>query len=343
MKLSAICTRTVAAWMGLGLLAGAAQAETLSFATWQPEASQSLHTISLKWFADELEKRTDGEHSLRIHWGGTVAGIAEIGDAVETGVADMGDLVVPYHPDKLPLNNVISFFWPQPKSPLELGRLMQELHEEYPPFTEELARYNLDLIALRPLAPYGILCREPVRSLEEFAGKRIRSYGVALPAVIEALGAVPVSMSTVETYESLERGILDCTPIEPILGRSWNYDQVATNFIDVPMGASWGQFIVINQDVQERLPEDLRMVLDELGDDYLEYFSEEQVRLTQEVREEWTARDDFEIIDIPDEEFLEAVLDDPRVKQVRQDWIALGNEAGVPAEDIAAQLSFEMP
>jgi hypothetical protein len=45
-----------------------------------------------------------------------------------------------------------------------------------------------------------------VRSVADFEGKRIRAFGIALPAAIQAIGGVPVSMSTVETYEALERG-----------------------------------------------------------------------------------------------------------------------------------------
>lgn len=321
--------------------AGPASAETLDFATWQPEASTSLHATSLHWFADELEKRTDGAHELNIHWGGTVAGISEIGNAVENGLADMGDLVVPYFPDQYPLNNAISFFWPQPRTPIELSEMMAGLHETYPEFSQELERYNLKLIGLRPLGNYGMMCRKPVRSMDDFKGLRIRSYGVALPAVIEAIGGVPASMSTVEIYEGLERGVVDCAPIEPILARGWKYDEVAKYFIDVPLGASWGQFIVINASVYEGLPDDLKQTLAELGSDYHRYFSEQQESQTKDVMAEWRAREDFEVIEIPADEFLAVTEADAGVAGVRQQWIDRAEAAGLPAQEIAQPLRFE--
>lgn len=326
------------------LLAGAAgpvSAETVTFATWQPEASESLHATSLHWFVEEVKKRSDGKHGVKMHWGGAIASITEIPNAVENGVVDMGDLVIPYFPDQFPLNNAISFFWPQPRSPRELGDLMAELHEKYPAFSEELERYNLKLIGLRPLGYYGMACREPVESLDQFKGKRIRAYGLALPAVIEALGAVPVSMSTPETYEALQRGIIDCTPIEPILAHGWKYDEVAPHFIDVPMGASWGQFIVINKQKFEALPEDFQQVLVEVGRDYLVHFTDKQVEQTAEVRDLWEKEDPYQIIPVDREEFLGITENDERVDAVRKQWIARAEEAGVPAEDIARRLSFE--
>lgn len=152
MKYDRLWNGVAAFAMGAALSLSSAQAVTLTYATWQPEASDDLHAVSLHWLAEQLEERTDGQHSLQIYWGGTLAGISEIGDAVENGLADMGDLVVPYFPDQLIVNNAIGFFWPQPHSPLELAELMQGFHAEIPQFSEELTRYNMKLLGLRPLA-----------------------------------------------------------------------------------------------------------------------------------------------------------------------------------------------
>jgi len=333
-------TATAATALAVGF-AAPAQSETLSYATWQPEASQDLHALSLHWFEDQLAERTDGAHEINMFWGGTLAGISEIGDAVENKLADMGDLVVPYFPDQLPVNNAIGFFWPQPHSPKVLADMMGEFHETIPQFGEELAKFNMKLIGLRPLGYYGMLCRDPIRSVDEFAGKRIRAYGVALPAAIQAVGGVPVSMSTVETYEALERGVLDCTPIEPVIARGQKYDEVAKYFIDVPLGASWGQFIVINQDVWDGLPADLQETLETLGKEYHEYFTDEQERLTAETLAAWEAQDDFEIIKIDNAEFLDRTENSDEVKAARQQWIDRAKALGVSAEEIAERMSFE--
>jgi TRAP-type transport system periplasmic protein len=333
--------RTTIATLSLALAVGGAKAETLSYATWQPEASQDLHAISLHWFQEQLKERSNGEHDLRIFSGGTLAGISEIGDAVENGLADMGDLVVPYFPDQLPVNNAIGFFWPQPHSPKQLATMMKDLHETTPQFKEELDRFKMKLIGLRPLGYYGILCREPVRSVADFEGKRIRAYGIALPAAVQAVGGVPVSMSTVETYEALERGVLDCTPIEPVIAHGQKYDEVAKYFIDVPMGASWGQFIVINTDKWATLPEDLQALLTEIGDDYVDYFTSEQDRLTAEVMKTWEETEGFEVIKLDPEEFLAKTENADVVKAARQQWIDSAKALGVPAEDIAGQMAFK--
>lgn len=320
---------------------GSVHAETITYATWQGEASSSTHAKLLHWFVDEVEQRTDGEHSVRVLWGGAGAAIDEVASSVENGVVAAGDLVVPYHPDQFPLNNVVGFFWPQPLSPFEIGEMLDDLIDTHEPFAQELSRHNIKVLGYRPLDNYGLLCTEPVRSAAEFNGKRIRSYGVALPAAIEAIGGVPVSLSTPETYEALERGIVDCAPIEAGLGRAWEYDTVATNWMDVGLGASFGQYLIINQSIFNSLSDDFQQVLEEVGAEHLAAFTEEQARFRDEVIEGWAARDDFEIVDFPKEEFLEITENDPGVAAVRQRWIETANGLGVPAEQIAERLAFE--
>jgi TRAP-type transport system periplasmic protein len=339
-------TRSLMSMLGVAALsttiaAAPVRAETLSYATWQAEASQDLHAISLHWLRDELSRRTNGAHSLNVFWGGTLAGIAEISDAVESGLAQMGDLVVPYFPDQLLINNAIGFFWPQPHSARELAELMWGFHHDYPQFGDELSAFNMRMLGLRPLGAYGMLCNQPVRNMSDFAGLRIRGFGVALPAAIQAIGAVPVSMSTVETYEALQRGVLDCTPIEPVIARGWRYDEVAKYYIDVPMGASWGQYIVINTDTFAGLPADLQEVLIQLGADYHVHFTNEQDRLTAQVLAEWAARDDFEIITLPPAEFLAVTEAAESVRAARQQWITRAAERGLPSDRIAEIMSFQ--
>jgi TRAP-type C4-dicarboxylate transport system, periplasmic component len=252
----------------------------------------------------------------------------------------MGDLVVPYFPDQFPLNNVISFHLPQPNSPLELAEMMATLHQTYPQFDQELERYNLRLIGLRPLGYYGILCTQPVESLADLQGRRIRPFSVGSAAVLTSLGAVPVQMSTVETYEALQRGVLDCTAIEPVIAHGQLYDEVAHHYVDIPLGASWGQFIVINTSVYDGLPDDLRSVLDTLGQDYHIYFTQEQERLTAEVMDMWAAQDDFTITTISVEDLLAVTESDPGIAAVRQQWAERGEAAGLPVADIVSGLSY---
>lgn len=75
---------------------------------------------------------------------------------------------------------------------------------------EQLRPRGLHLISSMPTAPEYIWTMDaPVRRPEDVAGMRIRTAGVVEGATVSALGASPVSMSSAEVYEALERGTID--------------------------------------------------------------------------------------------------------------------------------------
>ena len=58
--------------------------------------------------------------------------------------------------------------------------------------------------------PYVLMCSSPVRNLDEFRGKRIRTAGSAVSVWVEEAGGIPVNVPSSEMYTGLERGTLDC-------------------------------------------------------------------------------------------------------------------------------------
>lgn len=340
MRLIALATCVVA--FGASLLSPqAARAQTLNWVTYKTQGAGDPQAITTQWFADELSRRTNGKYKIRIHWGGSVAGINEIPNALENGIGDIGDIVTPYFPDQLLVNNAISYFWPQPNSAVELGLLMAVWDQTVPQFREELAKYKLKMVGLRPLESYGMICTKPVRSVADIKGLRIRSYGFALPAIINALGAVPVSMGTPETYEALERKIVDCSPVGPTLAAGWKYDEVAKYYVEIPLGASWGHLIAMNLEKYNALPKDIQQILDAIGREYLIQYCIEMQKAEIAVRGRWRETKKVEVIPFPLDQFVAAVRNDAGIKKVQSEWIQRAKAAGVQTDDIVRALSFE--
>lgn len=319
---------------GIVSMSGAARAETVL--RWGEHLPQccSMYAAAAQWAVDEVAKRSNGDLKIDIQYGGVLATVGEIPSAVENNIIDIGNLVTPYFPDQFVINNAIPFFWPQPKSQQELGELMLKWHKEIPAFGEELARYNAKLIAVRPLPPYGFICNKPIRTMADFKGMRIRSYGVALPAMLEAIGAVSVGMPDVEAYEALNNNILDCSAADLALVDAFKLHEVAKYFIDVPMGASWGHIIIMNIDKYNALSDEQKKVIDSLQNDHLV----EMLRLFRqredELKAQWAAEGTVEIIDsIPAQEFLDMTLGNEKVQAVRASWKERAVAAGMPPED----------
>lgn len=332
-------TTTSALALAFGLVAGTAQADTLTYITYKPQGANDAHSRSLQWFVDEFAERTGGEHTFEVFWGGSVAAVGETPEALANGVGDMGDIVTPYFPDQFPLNNAIGFFIPQPMDSREVGQAMVEWHEEYPEFAEELTSQNLHAVSFRPLETYGMLCKEPVENMEDLQGKRVRSYGFAYPALIEAMGATPVSITTSDTYEALERSIVDCAPIGPVLARGFKYDEVAKYYIEMPFGASFGHILAMNLDSYNALDDDTRAIIDQLGEDYMEEYASMLEADETRVLELWQGDLGVTVLPFPDEE-LTALIEDERVQAVRAEWEEKARATGLSIDDILARLRF---
>ena len=320
------CVAATAATLLLGGAVAPVQAKTLKWITFKPEASGDAQSISTKWFVKEFEKRTGGKDKIQMFWGGTVAKSKEIPDALSGGAGDIGDIITPYFPDKFPLNNAIGYFIPQPHSTIEIAELLQLWHRQYPQFDKELAKYNLKVIGFRPLEKYGIICNKPIKSIADFKGKRIRTYGFAYPALVHALGGTPVSMTSSDGYTALQRGILDCSPIGPSLAHGWKYDEVAKYYVDVPIGASFGHMITMNLKAYDALDPQTKAILDGLGGEYAMRYT---VNLDGSPRKSWRLEEEgVTSLKLPANSLDEAGKA-PGVQAGREKWMQKAKAAGL--------------
>lgn len=316
------------------LLGGAANAQTVTL-KWGEHLPPccSMYVAAADWMAKEVDKRSNGTLKFNINYGGVLATVGEIPIAIESGVIDMGNIVTPYFPDQFVVNNAIPFFWPQPKSQDQLGDLMLKWDKEIPAFGAELEQFNAKLITVRPLPPYGLICTKPIRTLEDFKGKRVRTFGVSLPAVMEALGAVSVGMSDVEAYEAMSNNVLDCSTADLALVDAFKLNDIAHYFIDVPLGASWGHIIAMNMDKYNKLSAEHKKLLETLKYDHLK----EMLRLFRakeaELKAKWAADKSVEIITFPQDVFLKATLGSPAVQKVRNSWKDRAVKAGIKPDE----------
>jgi TRAP-type transport system periplasmic protein len=117
----------------------------------------------------------------------------------------------------------------------------------------------------------GILAtRKPVRALEDLKGLKIRATGLSAK-IVEALGATPVAMSQPETYEALQRGVVDATlcPIETLKG--WNQAEVIQHVVDASaIGYTTAMFVVMNRQRWDSLPPDLQQVFTTVSAEFVD-------------------------------------------------------------------------
>ena len=105
-----------------------------------------------------------------------------------------------------------------------------------------------------------LFCRERIDTLDDFAGKKIRSHSAALSDWIGGMGARAQFFAFAEVYTAIERGILDCgvTGADAGYGQRW-YE--VTDFLTGPLISFTFNNNVINAEKWASIPEDLQQII----------------------------------------------------------------------------------
>jgi TRAP-type C4-dicarboxylate transport system substrate-binding protein len=164
-------------------------------------------------FIGRLDKATNGRLKVRHVAGGTLLKPENMLEGLRGGIAQMGSAVVLFFPGQLPISATLAGV-----TDLDTGNkidaagataITMRLLSEVPEFATEYEKLGLKAIMWVSAPPYGIIGTKPIAKLQDFQGKKIRAFGSALPKLLTAAGAAPVSMAYGEIYTSLQTGVID--------------------------------------------------------------------------------------------------------------------------------------
>jgi len=169
---------------------------------------------------------------------------------------------------------------------------------------------------------------KPVKSLQDLKGMRIRSPSPEASEWLESLGATPVSMPMNETYEALERGVVDGTIGSWEAVVAWGLDEVI-HYSTVGNFYNTTKYVVMNEDVWNRLSEEDQQIIRDI--------SEEMVTRSAEMFDEWTqigiesaAEKGVEVYELSEEELNEWK---EYIMPTVENWIKNVEEKGLPGQE----------
>jgi TRAP-type C4-dicarboxylate transport system substrate-binding protein len=234
----------------------------LSYANFFPPThGNSLAAES--WMA-EIETRSEGRVKFTYHPAGALAGGPVIYESVVSGIADIGMTVLAYTRGRFPLMEGIDLPVGYPDG-MAATVIANEIYDEYLP--EELA--DTHALYLHAHGPGLLHTQEPVRSLEDLKGMKIRCTGLAAK-IVEALGGTPVAMGQGDTYDALQKGTVVGTfgPIEVLDG--WNQAEVIDYTTDTSMiGYTTTMWVGMNQAKWDALPKDIQKIFTEVSQEWI--------------------------------------------------------------------------
>lgn len=194
----------------MGLFAGAAVAETQFIAN-SFYAAEHPHSKDgyIAW-AEIVKQLSDGELQPDVYTGTVLLAPRANLQGIRDNVVQVAHHAAVYTPSELPVANSVQELGFNYSDPVVMIFAVTDFSMNNTTQLQEWADKGLVYLGAYATPPYVLFCREPVRTLEEFKGKRIRTAGSTVSQWVEKAGGVPVNVPSSEMYTGLERGTLDC-------------------------------------------------------------------------------------------------------------------------------------
>ena len=236
---------------------------------------------AMQQWASDINGRSDGQVEIEFFWGSALASPSSMVDAVGSGLADMGLVVAEYsaHLPRLLYANVAYI----ENDPWIAMRATYDTLIQSDAVREQATENGIHFLMNFAPGPIQILSREPVLTAEDFEGLRYRSTGAWLTWG-ESMGAVPVALPLHESYQAIERGIVDAMSgfLSPMM--AYKLYEVVPHVTMANAGQTSSYGIVINEELFESMPEDLQAILAEASVDLMDHYAQAVMEETAAIR-----------------------------------------------------------
>lgn len=215
-------------------------------------------------WADEVEKRSGGRIKITTYPGGSLTKAPQCYEGVVNGISDIGMSCFAYTRGRFPLLEGIDLpvGYPDGKT---ASAVADEVVRTFSP--DEVS--DVHTLYVHAHGPGVLASRKPVSSLDEMQGLKVRATGLS-SKIVTRLGGTPVAMSQPETYEALQKGVVEATlcPVETLKG--WKQGEVIETITDAKaLGYTTSMFVVMNNDKWNSLPADLQEILTDVSREWV--------------------------------------------------------------------------
>lgn len=255
-KVFAILSLVIVPVLMFGLTATAgAKTVKLTYANFFPPFHVQSQ-LAESW-CKEVERRTGGAVKIDYYPGGTLSKAPQIYDNVEMGVADIGMTVLAYSRGRFPVLGSVDLPMGYP-SGVVATKVANAVLGQFAP-----KEFNdTKVMFLHAHGPgYLHTVKHSVSNMDDLKGVKIRSTGMST-ILVKSLGATPVAQSMGDTYQSLQKGVVDGSAHPLEANKGWKLGEVlkyciaensvayTTTFVVTMNKAKWNS---LSKDVQETI------------------------------------------------------------------------------------------
>ncbi len=258
LKLMTICVVFISL---IFMLSGVAAAKkVLKLQLVYPKTS-SVAANSL-FFADKVEKLTNGEVKIKIFYPGQLVKAKEGLTAMKRGMIDgyIGSML--YFAGVIPEVNGewLPFSWKNVSEAMDIYYNYGYLDI----MRKATEKHGCYYVAPISVAKMGLMTKFPINSIEDLKGKKIRAVGME-GRIVKALGGSSVALSGAEQYTALQRGTAEGTDYPWYTLRDYKFSEVVSYVSSPPLHSPGIVEILLNNKVWKKLSSDEKQAVNLAG------------------------------------------------------------------------------
>lgn len=225
-------------------------------------AQATIPADAIAPWAERIEEKSDGRIKMELYPAMQLGGAPpQLFDQAKDGVVDVIWTVLGYTPGRFPISEAFELPF-MVSSGEATSRAFQEYVETYAMDEFE----GVKLIAVHTHGPGLFHMKDPVNSLEDLNGKKVRGGSRIINEMLVSLGAEPIGMPVPAVPEALSTGVIDGTTIPWEVTTALRTSELVHNHTGFSgdRGLYTQTFaLVMNLDTYNNLPDDLKAIIDE--------------------------------------------------------------------------------
>ena len=228
------------------------------------------------FFIPEVDKRLAKTGNYKFEWqesyGGSIVKPKGVLEGVKLGLGDVGIVTTIFHNSKLP-SQAISAATPFVAADARaVAKAVDEIAKEFPTMQAEFAAQNQVYLATGVvLDTYQVFSKTPINSLADLEGAKVAGAGMNLRYLEGINNAAGVRGGLTDFYNMLQTGLVDHAMLWPEAAKTFKIVEVAPYMLRVDLGAVNSKTITVNKDYWDKLPDEVKTVLQEVAVAYRDH------------------------------------------------------------------------
>jgi len=274
---------------------------TLKLATPTPAAHHWSKNALNPWI-DLVKEKTDGRVKVELYEGGSLGSFTSVLTDLEGGLYDVGMVIPSYFLKSKAFAYsalTLPFAYPDPETGGKIGSAYMKA------IGDQTKIDGVRYLGTAVSDTYVAFSTKKIQTIDDLRGKKIRAQSALDGSIAKSWGGTPVDVPIQESYEAIEKSVIDVSPYSPVGSLGLKTYEVAPYVLATD---AWGTVTIpaMSEKFYSGLPDDLKKLFDDdLGPALADLMQQSYVKedknaretlksLTKENGGEWIELDDAE-------------------------------------------------